>query len=287
MIKQGVVIMAVLGLALAFGFGLVSCGQQVAAGEAEQHETEEHGHAYVISLEPTGHIHTYRESALTFKVATEDGQIVNGLSPTVGYQFQSSDTMRESKEGDVFDNNDGTYTWKKTFNDTGVYVVAFNFPHEGLTHSKAFPIETSKAGGERIYCPDKDNPKFVYQVRWEAVPGHIHSGGEVTFEVELKRSFNKEINTEQPWSNKFDHLTPQDLRLSGGLPEIAIASAGGETPLKVQYAGMGIYEVKHKFGHISEETLHWLNVGFKDECGHVDESGAGEHDYQFKVVPEH
>ncbi len=253
-------------------------------------DEEEHAHEYTITLEPPGHVHTFREADLTFKVTTEDEEPVTGLSPIVARQFQGADSARESSEGDVVDNGDGTYTWKRTFNDAGVYVLTFKFEDDGVTYSNSFPLATSKAGGERIFCPSEDNPEFVYQIRWEVTPGHIHAGGEATFQIELKRSINEEINTEQPWQNTLDHLTPEDLKPAGSLPKVAIGSADGEEEVAVEYKGVGIYEVTHTFGHVDEDTTYWLHVTFEDDCGKVDESGAeGEaaQDYQFHVVPEH
>lgn len=248
---------------------------------------EVHTHGYIITLEPPGHIHTFREATLTFKVTTEEGEPVTGLSPIIARQFEGSDRVSETKEGDIVDNGDGTYTWKRSFNDAGVYVLTFKFEREGITYSNSFPLETSKAGGERIFCPSKEEPEFAYQIRWEVIPGHIHAGDEVTFKIELKRSINEEVNTEKPWLNSFDPLTLDDLKPAGNLPEVAVGSASGEESLSVEYSGFGIYEAKYKFGHVDEKTTYWLHVTFEDECGKVDESGETEHDYQFPVSPTH
>jgi hypothetical protein len=266
----------ILALFASFSF-MTGCGE----------EEDEHTHLYTITMEPPGHVHTFGEADLTFKVTDEEEEPVTDLSPIVARQFQGSDRVSETGEGDIVDNGDGTYTWKRSFNDAGVYVLTFKFEDDGIMYSNSFPLETSKAGGERIYCPSEDNPEFAYQIRWEAVPGHIHGGNEAAFEIELKRSSNKEVNTEQPWLNSFDHLTPDDLKPAGSLPEVAIGSADGEESADVEYKGMGIYEVKHTFGDIHEDATYWLHVTFEDDCGVVDESGETEHDYQFSVVPAH
>ena len=190
---------------------------------------------------------------------------------------------------DIVDNGDGTYTWKRNFGDAGGHVITFKFEQDGIKHSNSFPFVTSKAGGERIFCPDKDNPEFAYQIRWEALPGYIYAGDEVTFKIELKRSINEKLDTEMPWLNTFDSLTPDDLQPAGSLPKVAIGSdMGEEEPLTVTYKGMGIYEAKYKFNVDTMMMTYWLHVTFEDKCGKVDESGkAGEaaSEYQFPVSP--
>ncbi len=275
-------LLSVMLLALISGFFLIA-----GCSDDDSPTAPGHAHELTIALEPTGHLHSFRESEITFKVTNDDGEAVTGLLPIVAYQFQDSDSPRETSEGDVVDNNDGTYTWTRTFSDAGVHVVTFKFEHDEANYSNAFPIEVSKAGGERIFCPDGDTPDHAYQIRWTASPGHIHSEAEVTFDIELKRSINETVNTEQPWTNTLDHLTPDDLVPSGSLPTIAVASASGEEQLTVEYKGMGIYRAIYIAGHVTESTTYWLHVTFTDDCGDVDESGEEEHDFQFTIVPGH
>ena len=241
---------------------------------------------FVIALEPPGHIHAFRQTSLTFKVSTEDGKPAPGLSPTVAYRFEGSERIGQTRGGDIVDTGDGTYTWERTFNDAGDHMLTFKIEHHETIHSNSFPLEVSKAGGERILCPE-ENPRFSYQVRWEMIPGHVHAGDEATFRIELKRSMNDPVNTKRPWRNTFGHLSPNDLRPAGRLPTVAIGSANGEVPLTVAYKETGIYEARHTFGHLDERTTYWLHVTLEDDCGKVDESGQTDGNYQFPISPAH
>jgi len=257
-------------------------------GEDDDEDSGHAAHAFLIELEPPGHVHTFRESELIFRVSDESGAPVTGLLPIVARQFQDAEEARETSEGDVVGNGDGTYTWLRTFTDAGVYVITFKFEEDGGIYSQAFPLPTSKAGGERIYCPDADDPEHAYQIRWEVTPGHVHAGAEAIFSIELKRSINDEVNTEQPWTNTFDQLTPDDMKPAGSLPEIFIGSHHGDEETDVVYKGGGIYEATLTFEeHMEEKETFWLHVVFEDECGTVDESGEEEADFQFSVSPVH
>ena len=140
---------------------------------------------FAIALEAPHHIHAFWDAALAFQVTTVDGVSVAGLRPTVAYQFHRTDRVDETRAGDILDNGDGTYRWKTSFGNVGTYVVTFKFLHDGVTHSKAFPIEISMAGGERIYCPEPVKPEFAYQIRWGKTPGETRGGDKATFNIEL------------------------------------------------------------------------------------------------------
>lgn len=259
----------------------------VSLGYGVEKEGQAKNTDYRILLKPPHHIHAFGEATLTFNVSTDIGESATGLRPIITYQFQGSNRVNETKEGDVADNGDGTYTWRNSFGNAGVYVLNFKFEHEGVTDSNTFPLEISKAGSERVFCPGIDNPKFAYQIRWEKIPGETHSGDNATFKIELKRSINEKVNTENPWLNRFDHLVLRDLIPAGGVFKLSIGSASGETPLTVEYMGMGIYEAKYEFGYISQKTTYWLHVTFRDECGVVDETGETDPNYRFPVFPAH
>ena len=271
-------IVSVLSLMIvAFGGIVVGCSDD---GDGEGLEA----HAFDIALEPPGHIHAFADASLTFTVMDEHGAAVAGLQPVVARQLVGDDAVRETDPEDIVDNADGSYTWERSFGDVGAYVLTLKFEEHGITYSNAFPIEVSKAGGERIFCPDADAPDHNYQIRWEASPGHVHGGDEVTFSIEVKRSINDDVNSEQPWQNRFDHLAPSDLLQP---VQVMIGSDEGEEAAEVTYRGMGIYQVVHSFPSVHDETMYWLHVTFEDDCGVIDESGAEEHDYQFHVVPTH
>ena len=81
---------------------LVSLGDGVEKGEQAKSPH------YTILLEPPRHIHAFREATLTFKVTTEDGKSITGLHPIIAYQFQRSNRVRETPEGNIVDNGGGT-----------------------------------------------------------------------------------------------------------------------------------------------------------------------------------
>ena len=266
-------------LAIAWLSLLVFCGY--GAARAEQPRKDD----FTIVLEAPHHIHAFWEAALAFQVRTADGVSIAGLRPTVTYQFHLTDRVDTTRAGDILDNGDGTYRWKTSFGNVGTYVLTFKFLHDGVTHSKAFPLEISMAGGERIVCPATGKPEFVYQIRWGKTPGETRGGEKATFNIELRRSINEIVNTDKPWLNRFDHLRPGDLLPSGAFPKVAIGSTRGEKLVTVEYAGMGSYKADYQFEPVPRKTTYWLRVTFEDDCGGVDESGEGDPDFQFPVLP--
>lgn len=276
--------------------------------DAAEPTPETHEHNFAIELS-AGHVHIFRPAELTFTVRNLDHctdsedvstcEAVAGLPVTAFYRVEGSDRVREytMADGDVVDNGDGTYTWTRTFGDLGAHVVGLRFEEDGHTYFDAFPMETSKAGGERFFCDvDGDESEdHAYQIRWSASEGHVHANGEeVTFQVEVMRSINDELNTEQPWQNNFDHLRP--IELSDGAPLVELMVGEGSEAavtdtLSATYQGRGIYEVSYAFDASVTAGEHgatcWLRVSFTDDQGCQVSGTAAEEDFHFPVAAPH
>lgn len=243
---------------------------------------------YMISqVLPVRHFHAFRADTLFFMIHQGESMTPkNGLKPILSWQLKGSTTVNKTALGDIVDKNDGTgtYFWAGKFCDAGFYTLTLSVEVDGITFSNAFgPYEVSKAGGEKIFCPDATNPQYNYQVRWEAKPGILHGNDTAAFEVEIKRSINTPVNTTAP--NIFDHIMPSDLTSADSLPTIRVASASGEDSLAVTYKGLGIYRVVKVLPAVTTATTFWLHISFTDECGNVDEGNSTSPDYLFPVLP--
>lgn len=214
---------------------------------------------------------------------------MTGLNFHISYQHQGADSPSEASvmEGDITDNGDGTYTWTRTFVESGVYVITPFFESGGHMFSSSFPIEVSKAGGERIYSPSgceaTESCAYNYQIRWENSPGHIHANGEeITFNIEIKRSYGA-LNYDMPFRNSFDHLVgPASSSNLWIEPDITIQGADFIEP-SVNYIGLGVWEAKAVFNQSGDYELH---VSFEDPDGFEIHEHGGE-DYAFHVSDVH
>jgi hypothetical protein len=241
---------------------------------------------YTIALLPPKHFHAFTTNdTIFFQVTNAQGTGVAGLTPSILCQLKGSDRMVMTKSGDIIDNHDGIYYWKTIFYGAGFHTIRFDFERNSMIFTKTFPFEATFAGGERIFCPNATTPTANYQVRWNAIPGLIHSGDTVTFQIELKRSVNTPVITDKPWTNTFDHITPADLIPADTLPTIAVSDGTQETVLAVTYKGLGIYAASTIVSAVSAQTIYWLHVSFETSCGKVDENGQSSADYKFPVMP--
>ena len=213
----------------------------------------------------------------------QGGKGLTGLNPVISYQGVGSKTEKTASlaRGQITDPGQGEYHWTKAFSSPGGYALTFSFTHQGRTYFRTFVHELALAGGERIFRPSKEAPKYNYQIRWEAKPGNVPLNEDVAFLIELKRTVEgAKINVERPFTNTLDHLTPDKLK---GLPTIALQAVGGgaETELKPTYKGLGVYEVKRKFDSQEAGKKYQLRVAFTDDANFtVNETGE---DYQFPV----
>lgn len=197
----------------------------------------------------------------------------------------------------VFDDGgDGTYTWLRTFGDVGAGAIGARFTQDGQSYFTAFGMESSKAGGERYFCDtDADGtPDRAFQIRWAAAPGRpVADGTTAAFTFEIMRSFNTPVNTEQPWTNTFDHLRPAEL--DGMAPTVELMADSGEAATSMGavvpvYAGKGLYKVERAFaagdlGGAAARTF-WFKVGLTDDLGCRVDGGVGEDEanYLFSVA---
>lgn len=304
--QEGLLSLCVLVLSVGCGGG--DGDACLDGGGHEEHDAghEEHDagtghverHDYDIFFE-AGHAHARREIAMTFTVRDMEACTdpmdpltcpgVAGL-PVVATRRHidaSSTRTQELDPGVLDDTGDGTYTWIRSFNDIGAYALGLEFETGEQHYAGAFPYEVSKAGGERIFCPDATAPTHSFQVRWSNEPGHIHADGTtmITFDFELLRSFGT-VNTDMPWTNSFDHLTPDDFD-GGTLPTFELLDSAGAVfdTLTPTYRGRGIYRVERVFVDGEGDADYDFRVSFTDTnlCA-VSETGE---DYAFDVRPVH
>ncbi len=197
-----------------------------------------------IEIDPLGHWHLTRAKPLTFTVTDAGDNPVTGLEPTVTVKTAagSVDVL-----GQVVDNDDGTYTVEYTALDLGsgysaAYSIGIAFSYEGFRYSNHWPAEVVRDGNEGI-TPTLGGTMYSYQVRYAWVPGRIASGDEVTMYFEPRRAIQTgdELNTEQPWSNTFNHIL--DLENIS----VVVETAAGSTvaTLTPTYSGLGMYRVKY------------------------------------------
>lgn len=297
-------IVSLAALALtAGGAALSGCAESVSASAG--HEEVER-HQFDISLD-AGHVHIFSEAELTFTVRDledctdpEDASTcatVSGL-PVVAFRRSphgGSAREQELEQGVLVDNGDGSYTWTRSFNELGSHTVGLKFLEHDQMYFGAFPLSTSKAGSERLFCDtDGDGTDdHAFQIRWNASDGHIHpgSGEAVTFDIEVMRSFNQPIDTEQPWMNRFEHLSPSEATVTVDL----MADTGGDATVlaspQTTYTGKGIYQVAHTFteGELGgeHERTFWLSVIVEDQQGCVADGATHEEEFHFDVAAPH
>ncbi len=248
------------------------------------------------------HIHAFETLPIVFSVNdSQTGNGIKGLQPVIHMQKSGEDKRYEItlSSGELKDKGDGTYEWIRTFGGVGFYSLLFivRTPDKDYSY-RTFPLEITKAGGEKIFKPSLDDARYNYQVRWSATPYSPRPGDEVFFDIELKRTIGA-IDLDKPWTNKFEHLIPEALK--NGAPTVSIETGEGvqvkDLSSTAEYKGLGVYRVSMKFpntddsgdsgmsgmagGQESNGSLYRLHVTFKDDAGYtVDETGDS---YDFEV----
>ncbi|OGQ79857.1 MAG: hypothetical protein A2289_21455 [Deltaproteobacteria bacterium RIFOXYA12_FULL_58_15] len=263
-------------------------------------------HEYQVKL--TGaHAHILKQVSPSFAVMLLDDcmgmadqmdcPMPSGLPVKVFYRHTKESTMTEQElaAGVLEDSGDGNYVWHHAFDKVGAYVIGFQWEEDDQTYSFAFPFETSRAGGERYFCnttPAQDATNdFSYQIRWDNSVGKVLAdNAEITFSVEVMRSFNTPVNETEPWTNKFNHLRPSEL--VNGSPTIELMAGEGTSVeslgnLIPTYAGKGMYQVKRAFttadlGGLKERTF-WLKITMVDDQGCTVDGGTDPAEYYFGV----
>ncbi len=151
-----------------------------------------------------------------------------------------------SKE-QVKDEGGGVYTLEYTPAELGAYALIARFNYEGQEFVSApVAFETARDGEEGIKVEAKGT-SYVYQIRYNWVPGHIHASDKdkvrLVFEVMRGIPEGEKINWEQPWRNAFNHVGNAEH------PEVIIESADGKVKEELHpvYMGKGIYEAERLF----------------------------------------
>jgi hypothetical protein len=248
------------------------------------------------------HIHAFEKLPIVFSVNdSQTGNAIKDLKPVIQMQKSGEDKRYEITlaSGELVDKGDGTYEWTRQFSGTGFYSVLFVVRTMDKDYSyRTFPLEVSKAGGEKIFKPSMDEAKYNYQVRWSANPYSPKPGDEVYFDIELKRTIGA-IDLDKPWTSKFEHLVPSELK--SGAPSVVIETGEGamvkDITSTADYLGLGVYRVSMKFpktgdsstsmGKMSDDakakdaSTYRLNITFTDDAGYtVNETGDN---YDFEV----
>jgi hypothetical protein len=311
--KKLTTLMGALALALATLGGLATgCGGNTTCTPAETPDAGAQQTAaknYRIDL-LANHAHIYRKVAQVFTVYDMDTctsatdvktcKAISGLPLKVILRApKATDSTEQAiEQGKFEDNKDGTYTYYSTFGGLGAYTLSVKFTQDGHDYFSAWALETSKGGNEKMFCDsDMDGTDDLsYQVRWDASAEHIFSNNtEITFNIELMRSFNTPIITDKPYNNKFDHLAPANVM--DGKPTVKLmadsgASAKEIATLDATYAGKGIYQVKRSFtdadlGDAMSRTF-WLKVTFMDgdhmSCTMDASSSAADFEFPVDMV---
>ncbi|MBI5508638.1 MAG: hypothetical protein HY903_07785 [Deltaproteobacteria bacterium] len=265
-------------------------------------------HEYKVQL-TAAHAHILKQVSPSFAVMRMDDcmtmanqmdcPMIAGLPVKVLYQHakETSVSVETLAPGVLDDNGDGNYVWHHQFDRVGSYVIGLQWEEDAQSYTFAFPFETSRAGGERYFCnttPAADAVNdFAYQIRWDSSVGKIVANdAEITFSVEVMRSFNTPIDEVQPWTNKFDHLRPEDL--ANGAPTIELMAGEGLSAvslgtLTATYSGRGVYQVKRAFGAADlaglEHRTFWLKVTLVDDLGCTVNGGEADTvEYYFAVA---
>lgn len=230
---------------------------------------------YIITVDPIGHWHVFGSKTLTFSVydaATSDG--VEGLELVIEIARAGSESVsvRSVSEEQIQDQGDGLYSLEYTPSTLDAYALSLHFEKDGqVYYSSPIAFETSRAGEEGIRAEGNDT-EYVYQIRYNWDPGHIHANDEepVTLVFELIRGIQTgdDINWEQPWTNNFDHVTEvQDAVLILSTDDDSVSEE-----IALVYQGRGIYEAERIF--TVEEVGDGLDVNI--QCSFTDAFNGAE-----------
>lgn len=206
--------------------------------------------AYTFTIEPIGHWHVFDAKTLVFGVydnSTAEGVAGLNLVAEIARAHSDSVSTRTVADEQIVDEGDGLYSLEYTASSLDSYALLIRFEQDGVSFaSQPVAFETARAGEEGIMAEANDTT-YVYQVRYNWEPGHIHANDEepVTLIFELIRGIptGDDINWEQPWTNSFDHVTDAEVTLT-------VTNADGVSEeLEVVYKGRGIYEAQRVFSH--------------------------------------
>ncbi|MBI2860740.1 MAG: hypothetical protein HYX91_04450 [Chloroflexi bacterium] len=225
--------------------------------------------AFAIKMEPLGHWHVLKPKKLVYTVldtATSQGKA--GLKPVIQIARggNPSVTVRSLENGQIKDEGQGIYTMEYTPADMVPHAFVFRFNVDGQEFVSA-PVaaELARDGEEGIKVEAKGT-SYVYQVRYNWVPGHAHASDKdkvkMVFEIMRGLQEGDKINWEQPFRNTFDLITDADHA------EVMIKSADGAVDQEVHpvYKGKGIYEAERLFSvaEVGKEKIYDVRFSFTD-----------------------
>lgn len=284
---------------------LVACTEHVDTPQDPAKNEPGPAKNYLVALKGT-HAHIYKKVVQLFTVYDLDTctdakdlttcRTVTGLKPVAFLREPGSAyvTRQELGEGVLEDNGNGTFAFYTQFVTYGAHTIGLEFTEDGRTYFGAFALESAKGGGERFFCDTNadSTTDFAFQVRWSASVGQVVADGKtaVRFSLELLRTFaGASVNTTEPWTNSFDHLTPADLESAPVVKLMAGPAASAETiaTLAPTYKGKGIYDVTHTFDAPqlagAMQRTFWLSIAFTDKGACTVDSATAVDEYTFPV----
>ncbi len=221
---------------------------------------------FAIEVEPIGHWHVSGAKTLLFTVAEVEGNIgQTGLDLVVQIARAGSLSVSERsvEKEQVTDEGDGIYALEYAPSSIGAYGLVARFTYEGQEFvSKPVAFEVARDGEEGVRV-DAQDTAYVYQVRYNWDPGHIHASDdeEATLVFEILRGVPEgdNINWDQPWQNVFNHVIDAET------PKVIIESEDGVVSDEIEpvYQGKGIYEAQRTFsvaevGEGQEYEVHFV-----------------------------
>lgn len=215
------------------------------------------GADYTVTVEPPAHWHIFDTHDLEATVEDASGDGVTGLNVAFQIARAGSDHVRRATvaDGDVTDEGGGAYTYAYTPSSVAGYAATASVVDDGTAVATSAPLAFSTSrGGEEGIRVEADGSDYVYQIRYEWIPGHIHAADDeqatLLFAVMRGEETGQEINWEQPWRNTF--LNVQDA--AGPVVEITSADGTVDETLSASHQGEGEYVVRRTFS--TDEVGH-------------------------------
>lgn len=225
--------------------------------------------AFVIKAEPFGHWHLLKPKKLVFTVTdTATGKGKAGLKPEVQITRTTSPsvTTRSLGKDQVKDEGEGIYSTEYTPGEMASYAFVFRFNLDGQQFASVpIPAEVVRDGEEGIKI-ESNGTSYVYQIRYNWVPGHAHASDKdkvkLVFEIMRGIQEGADINWEKPYLNTFNHIIDADH------PEVMIESADGQVDDEIHpvYKGKGVYEAERIFSvaEVGKEKEYEVRFIFTD-----------------------
>jgi hypothetical protein len=238
-----------------------------------------------ITVGEIGHWHVNDTKQLTISVMEADAN--SEVEPWVEISQVGSDRVRVYGKDRLTADGDGNYALAYTPSAIGGYaLVAKAMVGEELVSSNPVAFEVARAGDEGIKVT-VDGTDYVYQIRYNWDPGHIHASHDhaVSLVFELMRGIptGNAINWDRPWTNGFDHVVgAQDAKA------ILQSEDGTVTDnIDLAYQGRGIYRGERVFepSEVGEERIYEVVLRFTDPTNSADVASPGG--YGLRAVAGH